>query len=126
MSRYGLAGGKLAPTTAFDEVSKLLFCKLRDENINLMAKHTIFQIGTNETADEVYKRINAIYQTAKKEDEEVFRKTSVWSPMFTVVEHLQELAISRLTLIQKANCFLSVLCRIFPGQKWDSFSPSYR
>ena len=43
-------GGKLAPTTAFDEVSKLLFCKLKDEKDNVKKGSVYkFQIGTHET-----------------------------------------------------------------------------
>ncbi len=34
-------GGKLAPTTAFDEVSKLLFCKLKDEKDTVEKGKTI-------------------------------------------------------------------------------------
>lgn len=82
-------GGKLAPTTAFDEVSKLLFCKLKDEKQKKKNDHYDFQIGTNETAEEVYTRISAIYQKAKKEDEDVFKEdirldTKV---VYTVVEY---------------------------------------
>jgi type I restriction enzyme M protein len=39
-------GGRLAPTTAFDEVSKLLFCKLKDEKDTLKREPYKFQIGT--------------------------------------------------------------------------------
>jgi len=39
-------GGKLAPTTAFDEVSKLLFCKLKDEKDTINGESYKFQIGT--------------------------------------------------------------------------------
>jgi len=50
-------GGKLAPTTAFDEVAKLLFCKLQDEKESSITKRGEpykFQIGTHETPDEVF------------------------------------------------------------------------
>jgi len=67
-------GGKLAPTTAFDEVSKLLFCKLRDEKTTKKGEPYSFQIGTHESPEEVFKRIDAIYQKAKKEDAEVFKE----------------------------------------------------
>jgi type I restriction enzyme M protein len=46
-------GGKLAPTTAFDEVAKLLFCKLTDEKDTVREETYQFQIGTHETAKEV-------------------------------------------------------------------------
>ncbi|MBI2130939.1 type I restriction enzyme HsdR N-terminal domain-containing protein [Candidatus Woesearchaeota archaeon] len=68
-------GGKLAPTTAFDEISKLIFCKLRDEKQGTKKGDPYkFQIGTHETAEEIFKRINSIYQNAKEEDEEIFKE----------------------------------------------------
>src|SRR3989344_5304305 len=66
-------GGKLAPTTAFDEVSKLLFCKLKDEKNTPNGEPYLFQICTHELPEEVYKRVNGIYKKAKKENEEVFK-----------------------------------------------------
>lgn len=45
-------GGRLAPTTAFDEISKLLFCKLQDEKESSITKKGEpykFQVGTYET-----------------------------------------------------------------------------
>ena len=39
-------GGKLAPTTAFDEVAKLLFCKLKDEkSTKRRGIHINFKLG---------------------------------------------------------------------------------
>ncbi len=83
-------GGRLAPTTAFDEISKLLFCKLKDEKDTPKGKTYKFQIGTHETPEEVYKRIDSIYQKSKKEDREVFKEDIRLEPkiVYSVVEHL--------------------------------------
>lgn len=118
-------GGKLAPTTAFDEVSKLLFCKLRDEKYKPKDEIYDFQIGTNETADEVYKRINAIYQKAKKEDEDVFREDIRLEPriVYTVVEHLQELAINKIDLDTKGIAFERFMQDFFRGKMGQFFTP---
>lgn len=118
-------GGKLAPTTAFDEVSKLLFCKLRDEKYKPNGAVYDFQIGTNETADEVYKRINAIYQKAKKEDEDVFREDIRLEPriVYTVVEHLQELAINKIDLDTKGIAFERFMQDFFRGKMGQFFTP---
>lgn len=70
-------GGKLAPTTAFDEVSKLLFCKLQDEKESTITKKGDpykFQIGTHEAPKEIFDRIHKIYQKAKERDSEVFKE----------------------------------------------------
>jgi len=85
-------GGRLAPTTAFDEVSKLLFCKLQDEkesSITRKGEPYKFQIGTYETADEIFKRIDTIYQAAKQKDAEVFKDDIRLEPkiVYSVVEH---------------------------------------
>lgn len=118
-------GGKLAPTTAFDEVSKLLFCKLRDEKYKPRGEIYDFQIGTNETADEVYKRVNAIYQKAKKEDEDVFREDIRLEPriVYTVVEHLQELAINKIDLDSKGIAFERFMQDFFRGKMGQFFTP---
>jgi len=118
-------GGKLAPTTAFDEVSKLLFCKLRDEKFKRIGDYYDFQIGTNETADEIYKRITAIYQKAKKEDEEVFREDIRLEPriVYTVVEHLQELAINKIDLDSKGIAFERFMQDFFRGKMGQFFTP---
>ncbi|HPD34511.1 MAG TPA: type I restriction enzyme HsdR N-terminal domain-containing protein, partial [Candidatus Kapabacteria bacterium] len=90
-------GGKLAPTAAFDEVSKLLYCKLRDEKDTRNGDEYKFQIGTHESAEEVFNRINTIYQKAKNEDAEVFKDDIHIEPkiVYNVVEHLQEISINK-------------------------------
>lgn len=118
-------GGKLAPTTAFDEVSKLLFCKLKDEKQKKKSDYYDFQIGTNETAEEVYARISAIYQKAKKEDEDVFKEDIRLDPkvVYTVVEHLQELAINKIDLDTKGVAFERFMQDFFKGKMGQFFTP---
>jgi type I restriction enzyme M protein len=118
-------GGKLAPTTAFDEVSKLLFCKLRDEKTTKKGETYSFQIGTHESAEEIYKRINAIYQQAKKEDSEVFKEDIRLEPkiVYNVVEHLQELAISKIDLDTKGVAFEKFMEDFFRGKMGQFFTP---
>jgi len=118
-------GGKLAPTTAFDEVSKLLFCKLRDEKTTKKGDTYKFQIGTHESAEEVFKRIDAIYQKAKKEDSEVFKEDIRLSPkvVYNVVEHLQGLAISKIDLDTKGIAFERFMQDFFRGKMGQFFTP---
>ncbi len=118
-------GGKLAPTTAFDEVSKLLFCKLRDEKTTKKGDTYNFQIGTHETAEEVFKRINAIYLKAKKEDAEVFREDIRLDPkiVYNVVEHLQGLAINKIDLDTKGVAFERFMEDFFRGKMGQFFTP---
>lgn len=118
-------GGKLAPTTAFDEVSKLLFCKLRDEKTTRKGETYSFQIGTHESAEEVFKRIDAIYQKAKKEDAEVFKEDIRLEPkvVYNVVEHLQELAINKIDLDTKGVAFERFMEDFFKGKMGQFFTP---
>lgn len=118
-------GGKLAPTTAFDEVSKLLFCKLKDEKDTLNGQLYQFQIGTYETSEEVFRRIDKIYQKAKKEDAEVFRDDIRLSPkiVFNVVEHLQEIAFVKTDLDTKGVAFERFMEDFFKGKMGQFFTP---
>lgn len=118
-------GGRLAPTTAFDEVSKLLFCKLKDEKGTTKGKPYQFQIGTYETPEEVYKRIDAIYQKAKKEDTEVFKEDIRLEPkiVYSVVEHLQSLALNKIDLDTKGVAFERFMEDFFKGKMGQFFTP---
>ena len=119
-------GGRLAPTTAFDEVSKLLFCKLKDEKEGTKnGEYYKFQIGTYETVTEVFKRVNAIYQKAKKEDEEVFKEDIRLEPkiVYSVVEHLQSLALNKIDLDTKGMAFEKFMTEFFKGKMGQYFTP---
>lgn len=118
-------GGRLAPTAAFDEVSKLLFCKLRDEKNTKIDDPYHFQIGTHESADEIYQRINDIYQEAKKEDAEVFKEDIRLESkiVYSVVEHLQELAIGKIDLDTKGIAFERFMEDFFKGKMGQFFTP---
>jgi type I restriction enzyme M protein len=119
-------GGRLAPTTAFDEVSKLLFCKLKDEKEGTKnGEYYKFQIGTSETAKEVFERINSIYQKAKKEDEEVFKEDIRLEPeiVYSVVEHLQSLALNKIDLDTKGMAFETFMKEFFMGKMGQFFTP---
>ncbi len=81
------AGGQLNPSEAFDELDKLIFCKIWDERKpRRMGEPYDFQIITvskDIEKDEVkrrhienynlYKRIIALYEEGRKKDKEVFR-----------------------------------------------------
>ena len=118
-------GGKLAPTTAFDEVSKLLFCKLKDEKATTKNNPYQFQIGSNETPADVFKRIVAIYKMAKQEDEEVF-KEDIQLPseiVFSCIKHLQALAINNIDIDTKGIAFEKFMQDFFKGQMGQFFTP---
>ena len=118
-------GGRLAPTTAFDEVSKLLFCKLKDEKDTPNSEPYKFQIGTHETAEDVFKRIDGIYQKAKQQDAEVFRENIGLEPkiVYNVVEHLQGIAFVKTDLDTKGVAFETFMTDFFKGKMGQFFTP---
>ncbi|CAD6490987.1 MAG: N-6 DNA Methylase [Candidatus Argoarchaeum ethanivorans] len=118
-------GGRLAPTTAFDEVSKLLFCKLKDEKDTPNRELYKFQIGTHETAEDVFKRINEIYQKAKQQDAEVFREDIRLEPkiVYSVIEHLQGIAFVKTDLDTKGVAFETFMTDFFKGKMGQFFTP---
>lgn len=119
-------GGKYAPTDAFDEVSKILFCKLKDEKDGTKKGEPYnFQIGTHETAEEVFNRIDAIYQKAKKEEAEVFKEDIRLEPkiVYNVVEHLQALALNKIDLDTKGVAFERFMQDFFKGKMGQFFTP---
>lgn len=119
-------GGKLAPTTAFDEVSKLLFCKLKDEKDNVKRGSVYkFQIGTHETHQEVYKRIDEIYQKAKMQDAEVFKGNLNLEAdiVYKIVEHIQGICFTNTDLDTKGVAFEKFMEDFFKGKMGQFFTP---
>lgn len=118
-------GGKLAPTTAFDEVAKLLFCKLKDEKETPRGAVYKFQIGTHESPKEVYERIDSIYQRAKRDDAEVFKEDVRLDPkiVYNVIEHLQSIAFVKTDLDTKGVAFERFMEDFFRGKMGQFFTP---
>ena len=119
-------GGKLAPTTAFDEVAKLLFCKLQDEKEETKRGEPYkFQIGTHEEAEEIFNRIDIIYQKAKKKDAEVFKENIRLEPqiVYGVVEHLQSINFNKTDLDTKGVAFERFMEDFFKGKMGQFFTP---
>jgi len=121
-------GGKLAPTAAFDEISKLLFCKLQEEKERTVTKRREsykFQIGTHETSEEVFKRVDKIYQYAKQKDAEVFREDIKLNPkvVYGVVEHLQSINFNKTDLDTKGVAFERFMEDFFKGKMGQFFTP---
>ena len=119
-------GGKFAPTDAFDELSKILFIKIRDEK-KLRAKGDPydFQIKTRETAKSVADRIKALYQEAKTRDSEVFTEDVKVddNPLFSVVNHLQGINLNKTDLDVKGIAFERFLGSYFKGDMGQYFTP---
>lgn len=119
-------GGKMQPTEAFDELSKIIFVKVRDEQTARKKGDAYdFQIKTHETAESVHKRIISIYNEAKKDDPDVFSENilSVPTKLFTVVNHLQGVNLSKTDLDTKGVAFERFMEDFFKGKQGQYFTP---
>ena len=118
--------GQLAPAEAFDELSKILFIKLRDEKKPRRAGNPYdFQIKTHETPNSVADRIKVLYQEAKAQDREVFtREIDIDDrTVFSVVNHLQGINLNATELDVKGLAFERFLGSYFRGDMGQYFTP---
>ena len=119
-------GGKKDPIEAFDELSKIIFVKIRDEQIpRRNGEPYDFQIKTHETAESVHKRINELYNSAKDIDPEVFKDALESDPnkLLTVVTHLQGINLSKTDLDTKGVAFERFMEDFFKGKQGQYFTP---
>lgn len=133
-------GGALAPTTAFDELDKLIFCKIWDEKWREYAPKTkgdpfAFQIisyaedkddNQNTKAKvELEKRIRELYEQGRKKDPEVFKDDIKLDKhkIYTVVQYLQDVNLSKTDLDSKGLAFQRFLGDFFRGDFGQFFTP---
>lgn len=119
------AGGELNPSQAFDELDKLIFCKIWDEKNTDKAQPYKFQIYRNETPEELKKRIENLYNEGKKKDPEVFNKPIDLTPerIQTVVRYLQKINLNETDLDSKGKAFETFLGTYFRGEFGQYFTP---
>ena len=133
------AGGQLNPSEAFDELDKLIFCKIWDERKHRrMGEPYDFQIITvpkEEEKDEskrrliendnLYKRIMALYEEGRKKDKEVFRDNIRLTPekIRTVVGYLESVNLGETDLDSKGRAFETFMGSFFRGNFGQYFTP---
>ena len=133
------AGGQLNPSEAFDELDKLIFCKIWDERMpRRMGEPYDFQIITVPKEDEkneakrrqiendnLYKRVMALYEEGRKKDKEVFRDNIRLTPekIRTVVGYLESVNIGETDLDSKGRAFETFMGSFFRGNFGQYFTP---
>lgn len=133
------AGGQLNPSEAFDELDKLIFCKIWDERKpRRMGEPYDFQIITvskeeekNESKrrlienDNLYKRVMALYEEGRKKDKEVFRDNIRLTPekIRTVVGYLESVNLGETDLDSKGRAFETFMGSFFRGNFGQYFTP---
>lgn len=118
--------GKIDPIDAFDELSKIIFIKLKDEqNPRKKGDPYDFQIKTHENVSEVYKRVSGLYKKAMSQNPEVFSDNLKSSPekIFTIVNHLQGISLSGTDLDTKGVAFEKFMEDFFRGKQGQYFTP---
>jgi len=119
-------GGKRNPAEAFDEMSKLMFCKIWDERwITKKNQYYEFQVGTHETKKEVASRVRNIYKKAQTLEPGVFVDSIKVSDsiIYSIVQILQEISLSKADLDAKGEAFEHFLGKIFKGEMGQYFTP---
>lgn len=111
------SGGKNDPTTAFDEMSKLLFAKIKDETDTHNNDPYKFQIGTHENEVSVSNRVIELYTAAQLYDPTVFHKSieATHQQIFQVVECLQDVSLRDSDIDSKGQAFETFLGTVFRG-----------
>lgn len=121
------AGGKRNPQEAFDELDKLIFCKLIDEKDENLEKgqYYNFQKFTGESNTALLKRISAIYDAGKIDDPEVFKEGIRLSAgeVATVVGFFEKLNLGATDLDSKGKAFETFLGSYFRGEFGQYFTP---
>lgn len=142
------AGGQLNPSEAFDELDKLIFCKIWDERLDRMPGQPYhFQIITvdkeeirgwqklspdqlkeairKEENKRLAERIKSLYEEGRKKDPEVFRDDIRLSDerIRTVVGYLQSINLGETDLDSKGRAFETFMSTFFRGNFGQYFTP---
>lgn len=133
------AGGQLNPSEAFDELDKLIFCKIWDERKPRKAGEPydfqIITVSKKEEKDERKRRlkendnlcyrIKALYEEGRKKDAEVFRDDIRLTPekIRTVVSYLESVNLGETDLDSKGRAFETFMGSFFRGNFGQYFTP---
>jgi type I restriction enzyme M protein len=136
------AGGELNPSSAFDELDKLIFCKIWDERKpRKTGKPYDFQIFSEtipkdatdddkksieeKISKDLFKRINDLYEEGRKKDPEVFKDNIRLdhTKVKTVVAYLENINLSETDLDSKGKAFETFMGSYFRGDFGQFFTP---
>ena len=133
------SGGQLNPSEAFDELDKLIFCKIWDERKNRRPGEPydfqVFKVSKKVEKDErkrrmmendnLFNRIKALYEEGRKQNEEVFRDNIRLTPekVRTVVGYLESVNLCDTDLDSKGRAFETFMGSFFRGNFVQYFTP---
>ncbi|WP_373480493.1 restriction endonuclease subunit M [Geminocystis sp.] len=123
-------GGELNPSTAFDELDKLIFCKIWDEKKpRKKGEPYDFQIFSEDSEEktnlELINRIKSLYDEGRKKDPEVFKDDIRLSAekLRTVVGYLEGINLGDTDLDTKGRAFETFMGSFFRGDFGQYFTP---
>lgn len=137
------AGGKLGPSKAFDELDKLIFCKIWDEkkhrkkgnpyDFQMIATplnkenptKAEIEAENQKNITELSERVRKLYAEGKKVDKEVFKENITLSDkeIATVVGFLQDIDLGKTDLDSKGRAFETLMDSFFRGNFGQFFTP---
>lgn len=119
-------GGQRNPSVAFDELDKLIFCKIWDEKHPRKTGDPYdFQIFRDEDPEDLLKRVKKIYAVGEKEAPEVFKDGISLSAQetLTIVKYFQRINLNKTDLDSKGKAFETFMGSYFRGDFGQYFTP---
>jgi type I restriction enzyme M protein len=119
-------GGQRNPSVAFDELDKLIFCKIWDEkHPRKIGEPYDFQIFRDEEPEDLLKRVKALYEEGRKKDPEVFKDdiTLTAQETLTIVKYFQRINLNKTDLDSKGKAFETFMGSYFRGDFGQYFTP---
>jgi len=119
-------GGQRNPSVAFDELDKLIFCKIWDEkHPRKIGEPYDFQIFRDEDPEDLLKRIKKIYAKGEKDAPEVFKDgiSLTAQETLTIVKYLQRINLNKTDLDSKGKAFETFMGSYFRGEFGQYFTP---
>ncbi|MFK5958960.1 MAG: N-6 DNA methylase [Lutibacter sp.] len=119
-------GGQRNPSVAFDELDKLIFCKIWDEkHPRKIGEPYDFQLFKDEAPEDLLNRIKKIYAIGEKEAPEVFKDGISLSPQetLTIVKYFQRINLNKTDLDSKGKAFETFMGSYFRGDFGQYFTP---
>lgn len=120
------AGGKRNPSEAFDELDKLIFCKIWDEKaLRKPGEPFDFQVFTDDKGEDLKNRIQRLYEIGREKDEDVFKEDIrlTNSELQTVVGYLAGTDLGQTDLDSKGRAFETFMTGFFRGEFGQYFTP---
>jgi len=119
-------GGQRNPSVAFDELDKLIFCKIWDEkHPRKIGEPYDFQLFRDENPADLLKRVKELYEQGRKRDPEVFKDDITLTAIETqtIVKYFQRINLNKTDLDSKGKAFETFMGSFFRGDFGQYFTP---